>query len=446
METTEISGSELDSLLALKNTIYNDMPLGIERFDADGNVTAINKQGRRILGLEKEEDIIGKSLFDSPNLDKDVLSKLRKGETFSATLTYNFDKARQANFIHSRKKGVRFFNVNFATVHNLDGRNEGYIAVFSDVTSNLLAQNRLKLINKEIKKAREESLKANMFLNEVIDRIPGAVYMKDSQDEFKYIMANNMYCTIVGIDKNSVVGYSDYDIFSKDEADYYRDFDEKLMNGERVVSYNYTRKLVGRNCTWHIVKSVIRTTDGRLLILGVATDITEIHDMNMELKRAKEEAEKSDRLKSAFLANMSHEIRTPLNAIVGFSSLLQYAQNPEEKEQYMDIVNHNSDLLLGLINDILDLSKIESGLIEIKNVLFDMTELFNEAFMTFGQRCTNPEVEMILDVPYPKCMVELDRSRLWQLLGNFLTNAIKYTVRGHIKMGYECVDGVYVFM
>ena len=159
------------------------------------------------------------------------------------------------------------------------------------------------------------------------------------------------------------------------------------------------------------------------------------------LLEQKEKAERSDKLKSAFLANMSHEIRTPLNAIIGFSSLLQQTDNPHEREQYMDIVNRNNEQLLGLINDILDLSKIESGFIEMKNEWFDMTALFNEAFTIFRQRCTNPDIEMRIEVPYSVCMVDLDRSRIWQLLGNFLTNALKYTVEGYIKMGYKCVDG-----
>ena len=159
------------------------------------------------------------------------------------------------------------------------------------------------------------------------------------------------------------------------------------------------------------------------------------------MEREKETAQQADKLKSAFLANMSHEIRTPLNAIVGFSELLQTTEDVNMRKEFMNIINNNNELLLRLIGDILDLSKIESGLMELKLESFDLADAYKETFMALKQRCTNPEVEFIGHNPYKSCLVKLDKNRLVQVGTNFITNAIKHTDKGRITMGYSYIDG-----
>lgn len=169
-------------------------------------------------------------------------------------------------------------------------------------------------------------------------------------------------------------------------------------------------------------------------------DVTDRERMIEELHQAKLLAEQSDKLKSAFLANMSHEIRTPLNAIVGFSDLLMSSEDKSEKEEYMQIINTNNELLLKLINDILDLSKLEAGSVELKYEEFDLSEYFNSLALSMKQRITNPNAKLITSNPYPACHVKLDKNRIAQVITNYVTNSIKYTPKGFIEMGYELVD------
>lgn len=166
----------------------------------------------------------------------------------------------------------------------------------------------------------------------------------------------------------------------------------------------------------------------------------EQQEMIKELKVLKEKAELSDRLKSAFLANISHEIRTPLNAIVGFSELMTSCNDPEEKNMYINIIKSNNELLLRLINDILDLSKIEAGILERKIERFNLATVSDELYACVLPKITNPGVKLCQDKAEANCWVTLDRNRLIQVWMNFLTNAIKYTKSGHIKMGYS-VEG-----
>ncbi|MEG1954646.1 MAG: response regulator [Mucinivorans sp.] len=165
-------------------------------------------------------------------------------------------------------------------------------------------------------------------------------------------------------------------------------------------------------------------------------NVTEKKRTIMELQQAKEKAERSDHFKSTFLANMSHEIRTPLNAIVGFSELIAEVDNPEEKREYSRLIAVNNELLLKLINDILDLSKIEAGYINITNAKFDIAELYSELYISFSSRM-HSGVILLCQSSYSSCEVDLDRNRIAQVVTNFLTNAIKFTNQGSITMGYE---------
>lgn len=180
---------------------------------------------------------------------------------------------------------------------------------------------------------------------------------------------------------------------------------------------------------------------------GISYNNTKWEKMAQELKELKEKAELSDKLKSAFLANMSHEIRTPLNAIIGFSELLVECDDADEKAEYWQIIESNNELLLRLINDILDLSKIESGILERHRERFNLSQVCNELYVMISPKVTNPEVKFYQENPHPDCWVNLDSNRLKQVWVNFLTNAVKCTRSGYIKMGYTVEkDGIRIYV
>lgn len=191
-----------------------------------------------------------------------------------------------------------------------------------------------------------------------------------------------------------------------------------------------------------------RDKKGRVIrYSGIAFNNTKWETMAQELKEMKDRAELSDRLKSAFLANMSHEIRTPLNAIVGFSELLADSDDPAEKAEYWRVIETNNELLLRLINDILDLSKIESGIIERHPAKFNLSQVCTEVYMMIKPKIVNPEVDFLMDSPCPDCWVSLDSNRLKQVWMNFLTNAVKCTRTGSVKMGYSLEkEGIRIYV
>ncbi len=174
--------------------------------------------------------------------------------------------------------------------------------------------------------------------------------------------------------------------------------------------------------------------------VGYTKNITETTLLIDALDTAKQNAEKADRLKSQFLANMSHEIRTPLNAIVGFSEMISYARSPEEMQKWQKHIYTNSDMLLMLINDILDLSKIESGNMKIVNENFDFSKFFNELAINHKSRLSSTKVNFIVSNDYSSLIINSDKGRIAQIINNYVTNAIKHTSEGYIKLGYELID------
>ena len=202
----------------------------------------------------------------------------------------------------------------------------------------------------------------------------------------------------------------------------------------KVYSWDYQRPF--DKCWFRVFSAAFAWIDGQMAHVITSVDIDHQKTIEEELRIAKEKAENLDRLKSAFLANMSHEIRTPLNAIVGFSRLMTIADNAEDEKLYSDIINQNSEILLQLINDILDLAKIEAGTLEYIRYPMDLGELCRNVYEMHKDR-VQTGVVLILDNKDTGLIINEDQNRIMQVVTNLITNAIKFTFKGEIRFGFE---------
>lgn len=301
-----------------------------------------------------------------------------------------------------------------------------------DVTQRLINENKLK--------------EMNSIMDSILNNIPVYLYVKDPANEFRYLYWNRAFETYSKIPATKALGHTDFEIFpDPHDAEHFRRDDlELLRTGERM---DFTEEYVAQTGETRIVstsKALVAMENRLPLIIGLSWDITEQKNAEMEIIEARIRAEQSDRLKSAFLANMSHEIRTPLNAIVGFSKLVADAETGEEKHQYAEIIDSNSELLLQLINDILDISKIEAGTLEFKYRPMELNELCRSEYEVLRTR-TSEGVELLFDEKYDKVELVCDQNRLAQVITNLLTNAIKFTARGQIRFGFDIRDSMIEF-
>ncbi|MGL4852235.1 MAG: transporter substrate-binding domain-containing protein [Phocaeicola sp.] len=288
---------------------------------------------------------------------------------------------------------------------------------------------------------------ANKLMATLLDEVPAIFFMKDIQRDFRYVFASSAFCeTVARKPREEIVGFTDYEVFENREiADKFRQDDlfliDNCQSGE-VVTIGEERVVIDE------VRSVLDTKklflelpNGEKYLIGQSIDMTEMKRINNQLVVAKERAEEADKLKSAFLANMSHEIRTPLNAIVGFSQLLQESERVEERMEYSKIIETNNELLLRLISDILDLSKLEAGSVQLKPETFDLVACMEEIYLSQKSRGCHAGVDLRFVSPFAKCVVTLDKNRCLQIITNYLNNALKFTTQGFVEMGCDYQAG-----
>ena len=199
---------------------------------------------------------------------------------------------------------------------------------------------------------------------------------------------------------------------------------------------------------WNIIDSVPEfNKEGKVIgSYGIIRNVSSLINKQEQLKKETERAKDSGHMKSVFMANMTHEIRTPLNSIVGFSDVLPMMQTPEEKQEIVKVILNNCDMLLRLINDMLAISTLDSSGIDIETKETDFSRDFSEICQSLAERVQNPNVQFIADNPLPSFIINVDSGRIQQVLINFVTNAVKYTQEGHIKVGYAQRDGgLYIY-
>ncbi|SDB79584.1 Signal transduction histidine kinase [Bacteroides ovatus] len=438
MEQTLVNGIA-DNLL---HNIFNDLSVGLELYDKDGLMIDVNYSRLRSMGIKDKKDILGYNLFNYTSFSDEIKEQIRKGETVRFMAKYDFDDL--CRLFPTNLSGIKFFEITVSFVHNDKSEITNYMVITQDITERVLWQNKYDNLYEEVVRSKKELLESEQRMIHLI-----------RQNE---LVLNNINSGLAYIANDYIVQWENISLCSK-SLSY-----EAYKKGEPCYLTAHNRTTPCENCVMQRarksgqVESILFNLDNKHVIEVFATpifneqgdvdgvvirvdDVTERQHMIGELEKARSRAEQSDKLKSAFLANMSHEIRTPLNAIVGFSDLLMVTEDQEEKEEFIQIINANNELLLKLINDILDLSKIEAGSVELKYEDFDLAVYFNELAASMHRRVVNPQVRLVPMNPYETCTVRLDKNRLAQILTNFVTNAIKYTSEGMIEMGYEKVGG-----
>ena len=293
-------------------------------------------------------------------------------------------------------------------------------------------------MHKRIKKVRETEWQEHLHLLEnILDNLPIAAKVKDVDNDMRYTFINKKAEELFEYPAKEAIGRTDFDIMPE-AATMIRKEDEELVR-TGIAQFGTRRFFTNKNEERFTFQNnnIVSFSNGRKWILYTAWDITDQKILERKLRLAKEEAEESNRINSAFLANMSHEIRSPLNAIVGFSSILAEDVSEEERTEYLSIISKNNDILLQLINDILDLSKIEAGTLEYVYANIDVNKMLSEIEQAARMRQTNANVAICAVTPLEGLLLYTDQRRVTQVLNNFISNAMKFTNTGSITFGYE---------
>ena len=420
----------LDRSEKLFQNIFANIPAGVEIYDKDGYLIDLNNKDLEIFGVVNKSDVIGVNFFDNPNVPQNIRDRVRNEDLVDFRLNYSFEQA-EGYYETNRSNAIELYS-KVSKLYDNEGNFSGYILISIDNTERIDAMNRIRDFE-------------NFFL--MISDYAKVGYAKLNLLNRKGYAIKQWYKNL-GEEEDTlldeVVGV--YTHMHPEDRKRFLDFYDEVRDGKRRHFQGEMRiRRPGTKNEWNWVSSNVMVTnykpeENEIEIIGINYDITELKETEAELIQARDKAEMMDRLKSAFLANMSHEIRTPLNAIVGFSDLLVETEELAERQEYIKIVRENNELLLQLISDILDLSKIEAGTFEFTNGDVDVNLLCEDIVRSMGMKAKE-EVELVFDDHLPVCHVISDRNRIHQVISNFVNNAMKFTSEGSIHVGYKLKDG-----
>lgn len=421
----ELRRSESEARLekAYLQNIYKNLPAGIELYDKDGFMTDLNDKEMEIFGLRHKEDVIGLNLFDNPLLPQGLKDKLKAGAPIDMSFNYDFD--RLDGYYSTSRTGTISLISKFAPLY--------------DALGNLINILLINIDNTETTNAYSKIQDFEEFFT-LIGNYAKVGYAHFNALKCDGYAVNSWYRNVgekEGTPLNEIIKVHSH-FHPDDRRMMLRFFDQVLIREASHLRRDVRILREDGTYTWTRVNVMVRDfrpEDGIIDMVCVNYDITELKETERKLIAARDKTEELDRLKSAFLANMSHEIRTPLNAIVGFSSLLTETEDMKDRKQYMAIVQENTELLLQLISDILDLSKMESGAFEFVKSDTDVNLLCSEIIRSLRMKVP-AGVELVFEECLPGCHVWADKNRLNQVISNFINNALKFTFSGSITLGY----------
>lgn len=417
----------LDNSEKISRNIYKNLPAGVELYDKDGYLVDINDKELEIFGLSDKNEALGVNLFDNPNIPSEVKERLRAKEDVNFSINYDFSKINQ--YVDSRRNGIINLNTKVTALYDSQNRFINYLFINIDTTETTNAYTKIQEFE-------------NLFLL-IGDyaKVGFAHFNVLTRDGYAQDTWYRNLGEKEGIPMPQVIGVYAH-VVPEDQA-VLKNFVGEVKTG-KATSLRKEVRVCRENgkYTWTSINVMVRDyrpQDGIIEMLCINYDITPLKETEQKLIIARDKAEELDRLKSAFLANMSHEIRTPLNAIVGFSSLLAETDSRNERQEYIKIVQENNELLLQLISDILDLSKIEAGTFNFVYTNVDVNETCAEIIKSMSMKVSKG-VELIFEEPFPECYIYTDKNRFTQVISNFINNALKFTQQGSITLGYEQVS------
>ncbi len=422
---TAIACQALQRSERLLHNIYKNLPVGIELYNKEGVLVDLNDKELDLFHVDSKEELLGINIFENPVFPEEMKERLRNNEDADFTFRYDFSKLGEY-YSNNKAEGTIDLVTKVTTLYDENHNPVNYLLINADKTETTVAYNKIQEFEEFFELIGDYAKVGYAHFN-ILSKQGHA-----QKSWYKNIGEES------GTPLSEIIGT--YKSFHPDDRDLILQFFEEVQIGNAdKLSHKIRVFRENGECTWTHVNLFVRKyapQDKVIELISINYDITDLKQIEEMLVNERDRAEASDRLKSAFLANMSHEIRTPLNAIVGFSSLLASAENVVEKELYNSLISHNNELLLNLINDIIDLSKIEAGYLELHQNWFNLTELLDECVAEYA-RLLPSGVELLTSYPEHDALVELDKLRIKQILNNFLSNALKNTIRGYVEVFYE---------
>ena len=414
----------LDHSEKILRNIYKNLPVGIELYDKDGYLVDMNDKELEIFGLTDMKEALGVSLFENPNIPEDVKEKLRARENVDFSINYDFSKIDR--YVTSRRKDIINLQTKVALLYDSQNQFSNYLFINIDTTETTSAYTKI------------QEFEHLFLLIGDYAKVGFAHFNVMTRDGY----AQDTWYRNLGEKENTpmpqVIGV--YSHVHPEDCAVLKQFVGQVKEGKATSLSKEVRVNRGNGkYSWTSINVMVRDyrpQEGVIEMLCINYDITPLKETEQKLIIARDKAEELDRLKSAFLANMSHEIRTPLNSIVGFSSLLAETDDREERQEYIKIVETNNELLLQLVSDILDLSKIESGTFDFVRSDLDVNESCMKIIKSMEMKV--PEtVDLVFEKYMPDCHIYTDKNRFMQVITNFINNALKFTKQGTIALGYE---------
>ena len=438
----EESRKRISKLSTKFQQFFNNLPIGVELYDAEGYLIDINDADTKIFGSSREQ-LLGVNLFKNPAVLERILNQIKKKKAFSFPLAYDFNCIRDARYYNSSiSDETKYLMVKGIGLNDREFGHIGYLLIISDETEKRVkeeqTQNNLAILKAVLLSGHSLIVeydigKKELFVNPLLNETP------EDNKLFNYLRSNK-YMTIGGVQQI---------VRSADNVNLLF----QVIEGKQDHCSFECRTAIENETIWIRINAQAYKTKGskrQNKMICHITNITEeklleekLHHAEYETRQSELEIQKvreADKLKSAFLANMSHEIRTPLNAIIGFSNILAETDDKEEKEEFVKIINKNSDLLLHLITDILDFSKIESGVLDYSLSDTSLKDIFHEQFQVHAMKMPEKvslicDFDALLDI-----FVHTDPKRVTQVLSNLISNAVKFTEVGSIRFSYRIVE------